>query len=373
MLAPLRNSAFIAFRHRNFRLYTWGQIINLGGTRVHEVAAGWLMWELTGSATWVGASAMVEIIPRLTLWPLAGAIADRGDLRKLAIIFQLTGCLIASTLFALTATGHIGVYGLLAFAILFGMNSAFWQPIRLAITPHMVTRDALASAVALSSMVANIARVVGPIVAGPVLIWGSPTLAFGLNTVSYFAVVAAFWLMQIPRLESRFGVKPKLSLKELSFGATTIFRSPGIRFLLIFIAIFAICIRPAVELLPVFAESVFQSGPAGLASLIAVFGTGALFSSIAAAMPQRQRGFMTLLAVAGTVGSLTTGAFALSPNLTVGLLFMFFVGFSVTLANIVAQTILQLSLTDDIRGRVLSVYGVLFTSAPGLGRLPWAG
>lgn len=368
MLAPWRSTTFLALRYRNFQHYTWGMSVSLAGTRIHEVASGWLMWELTHSAAWVGALALAEMIPRLLLWPVAGVIVDQIDRQKLAILSQSATGVTALLLFLLAATGLIGVYGLLAFAFLFGTNGAFWQPIRLAITPRLVPRDALPSAVGLASIVANTARIIGPVIAGPVILYGSVTLAFALNAASYIATVTAFSLMKLPPEDvDRLG-RLKLRAKDLSFGILTVIRDPAVRILLAFIAIFAVFVRPATELLPVFAEAVFHAGPAGLSHLIAALGTGSLLSALVASGRQGN-GLIPLMAFAGITGAVMTAAFALAPGIHVALLCVALVGFGTTLANITAQILLQLSLTDDIRGRVLSIYGMLFTSAPGLGAL----
>jgi predicted MFS family arabinose efflux permease len=270
--------------------------------------------------------------------------------------------------FLLSATDNIGVYGLLTFGVLFGVNGSFWQPIRLALIPSLIPRDSLPSAVGFASIVANSARVVGPMIAGPVILYGSVTLAFALNAASFIATVVAFSLMKVRPDETPRPGRLQLSASDLSFGILKVIRDPGVRVLLAFIATFAIFVRPAVELLPVFAENVFNSGPAGLSYLIAALGMGSLLSSFAVSGRQGP-GLITLMAFAGTTGAVMTAAFALAPSLYIGLACIALVGFGTTLANIAAQILLQLSLTDDVRGRVLSIYGMLFTSAPGVGAL----
>jgi predicted MFS family arabinose efflux permease len=369
MPPPWRNLTFLALQYRNFQYYSLGQMVNLAGTRIHEVAAGWLMWQLTGSAAWVGALALVEMAPRLLLWPIAGALTDRIDRRKLAIVFQAIAAVEAGCLAALNGAGYVGVYTLLAFTALLGVNTAFFQPIRLAIIPRLVSREAMSSAVALSSVTANVARVFGPVIAGPVLVWGSVTLAFWLNTASYFAVVLAFWLMDLPESDKAEKGRTKMTVRDLSFGLSMVLRDPGVRTLLLLIGIFAICVRPISDLLPVFAEAVLGAGPVGLAALTSALGFGSLFSGLMLSSRRRQDGLVTLLAAAGAIGSIMAAVFSVASNVTVAMVCIAIMGFGVTLTNIVAQILLQLALTDDVRGRVFSVYGVLFSCAPGLGAL----
>jgi MFS family permease len=373
-LPLVTGGSFAAIRHRNFQHFTWGQIVNLAGTRINEVAAGWLMWQLTGSAAWVGAIAVAEMVPRLLLWPVAGTLADRIDRRNLAIVSQLLAGVNAIAMTVLSYAGILGVNSLLLFMAIFGVNAAFWQPIRFSLLPRLVTRDAVPSAVALTSVIANVGRVIGPLIAGPVIVWGSVTLAFALNAASFGGVVVAFWLMDLPAERPAAG-RPKFALADLSVGIRSIVRHPGVRILLVLIGIFAIFVRPVADLLPVLAEGVLDAGPEGLAALISAMGLGSLLSGLVASLQRDQTRLVTMLGLAGALGSLMTAALAYASNLSTALVLIAIMGFGVTLKNIVGQILLQLTLTDDIRGRVFSVYGMLFGSAPGIGALAmgWTG
>lgn len=358
---------FAAFRYKNFQYFTWGQIISQAGTRIHEVAAGWLMWQLTGSAAWVGAIAVAEITPRLLLWPLSGALADRIDRRRLAMISQSLAGGTAIGLTVLSALGAVNVVVLLVFTALFGMNAAFWQPVRFAVIPHLVPREALASAVALSSVISNVARVVGPVMAGPAIVWGSVTFAFAINALSFVGVVIAFWLMRLPPAVPI--ARPNFSLGELSLGISIVFRNKGVRSLLLLVGIFALCVRPAGELLPVFAEALLQAGPGGLATLISAMGAGSLLSGLVASRQQEQYKLIRTLGLAGVAAAIMTAALVCTSDLRVAAVVIAVMGFGVTMTNIISQILLQLTLADEIRGRVLSIYGVLFACLPGVGAL----
>src|SRR5690606_8719770 len=163
--------------------------------------------------------------------------------------------------------------------------------------------------------------------------------------------------------------------RDFSMGISTIMRDPGIRILLIYTALFAVCVRPVAELLPVFAEAVLASGPVGLAALTSGLGFGSVFSGIVASGHRSQNGLVTLLAVAGLTGSVMIAVFAFVDDFRFAVACVAVMGFGITLTNITGQILLQLSVKDDVRGRVLSVYGMLFSSAPGLGALAmgWAG
>src|SRR5262245_36501067 len=191
MKTSLGDGPLRAFRSRNFRLFASGQVLSLGGTRIHEVAAGWLMWQLTGSATWLGVLALVEILPRLLLWPVSGLVADSLDRRRVAQIFQTLAALEACILALLQALGLVNEWVLVVATGLLGLNTAFWQPVRLTLIPKLASPEDLPNVIALSSVLANVARVVGPIIAGPAIIWGGIGMAFALNGLSFVAVVVA--------------------------------------------------------------------------------------------------------------------------------------------------------------------------------------
>ena len=359
---PLR-----AFRNRNFRLFATGQVLSLAGSRIHDVAAGWLMWQLTGSATWLGVLALAEILPRLLLWPISGLVADSLDRRRVALIFQTLAALEAGLLAVLQAMGLVNEWILVLATALLGLNSTFWQPVRQTLIPKLAPPEDLPNVIALTSVLANVARILGPMIAGPAIIWGGISTAFALNGLSFVAVVAALLMMNLtvgdtspPRRKSKGGIWQ---------GIAVVAAHPGMRPLFILIGIFAITVRPLADLLPAFAEGVFDKGPGGFAALISAMGAGALSVGLLLSWRQQYSGLTTILAVFGMIGATATALFALSTNSIVALVLMFLVGVGVTGKNIVAQTLVQSGLDDAVRGRVLSFYSVIFNAAPSGGAL----
>ena len=361
---PLR-----AFRSRNFRLFASGQVLSLGGTRIHEVAAGWLMWQLTGSATWLGALALVEILPRLVLWPISGLVADSLDRRRVAQIFQTLAAFEAGLLAVLQAFGLVNEWILLLATALLGLNSTFWQPVRMTLVPKLAPPEDLPNVIALSSVLANVARVIGPIIAGPAIIWGGISMAFALNGLSFVAVITALHMMDLKPGDT-------LPARRLSGGRNSVWQGiaavavhPGMRPLFILIGIFAIAVRPLADLLPAFAESLFNKGPGGLAALISAMGGGALCAGLLLSWRQQYSGLTAILAVFGMIAATATAIFAMTTNSLLALILMFVVGLGVTGKNIVAQTLVQSGLEDEVRGRVFSFYSVIFNAAPSGGAL----
>lgn len=359
---PLR-----AFRWRNFRLFAMGQVLSLAGTRIHEVAAGWLMWQLTGSAAWLGLMALVEILPRLLLWPVSGLIADSLDRRRVALIFQTLAALEAGVLAILQAFGWVNEWILILATVLLGINSAFWQPVRLTLIPRLAPPEDLPNVIALASVLANVARVVGPMLAGPAIIWGGISAAFGLNALSFIAVVIALLKMQLTADDTK--PRRRTSSGGVWRGLAVVAAHPGMRPLFILIGIFAIAVRPVADLLPAFAEGVFAKGPGGFAALISAMGAGAFCAGALLSWRQQVTGLTAIMGIFGMLGAAATALFALTSSPVLALMLMLLIGIGVTGKNIVAQTIVQSGFDDEVRGRVLSLYAVIFSAAPSAGAL----
>ncbi len=363
----LRKGPFRAFHNRNFRLFATGQVLSLAGTRIHEVAAGWLMWQLTGSATWLGVLALAEILPRLVLWPVSGLVADRLDRRRVALIFQSLAALEALLLALLQAYGWVSAEILVLATFLLGLNSAFWQPVRLTLIPKLAPPEDLPTVIALTSVLANVARVVGPMLAGPAIIWGGIGAAFALNGLSFVAVVIALLMMRLSR-EDTTPPRPKKP-GGVWQGLAVVAAHPGMRPLFILIGIFALAVRPLADLLPAFVGGVFDKGPGGFAALISAMGIGALGAGLLLSWRQSYSGLTTLMAIFGMVGATATALFALTTSHHVAIVCMLLVGVGVTGKNIVAQTLVQSGLDDEVRGRVFAFYSVVFNAAPSAGAL----
>ena len=312
MKFDLHNGPLRAFRSRNFRLFATGQILSLAGTRIHEVAAGWLMWQLTGSATWLGLMALVEILPRLVLWPVSGLVADSMDRRRVALLFQTLAALEAAALAVLQALGWLSAEVLILATLLLGLNSAFWQPVRLTLIPKLAPPEDLPNVIALTAVLSNVARLVGPMLAGPAIIWAGLSTAFALNALSFIAVVAALLMMRLPIDDKAARQKPKGGIWQ---GIAVVAAHPGMRPLFILIGIFAIMVRPLADLLPAFVEGVFAKGPGGFAALISAMGAGALCAGGLLSWRQQMSGLTTILALFGMLGATATALFALTSNL----------------------------------------------------------
>ncbi len=207
--------SFRALRSRPFRLYFGGQVVSASGSFLQQTAIGWLVLELTGSPSDLGLVLAAGGIPSLLLGPWGGAVADRVDLRKLLIVTQTLYCLLAALLWVLALTGEASVAALVAVGVASGVVQIADSPARQALVSRLVPPDDLASAVSLNGVVVNSARVVGPALAGVLIVTVGTTVCFGLNALSYLAVIAALFVIRPrkaggPAPPGRRGVKEGL-------------------------------------------------------------------------------------------------------------------------------------------------------------------
>ena len=355
-----------ALRNRSFRLYTSGNLVSLLGTRIHEIAAGWLVWTLTESATWLGAMAVAEMVPRILVWPLAGVLADRIDRRKLALIFQSLAGISAALLAVANAAGVMQVWMVVLVHGLLGLCQGFWQPARMALLNQVVPRSDMPAAVALSSVIAQSSRVVGPAIAGVIIVWAGVTTAFICNAVSFLGVIIALQFITL-----RQGSQPPAVRKSVLFdtveGMRYVVRHPGIGPLILMIVIFAITVRPIFDLFPGFADAVFQRGAGGLSMLNSALGAGALVGGIWASWRSGLKGMTVILAATGGLGALATLCFALTDIFPLALALVAVAGCGITLCNIISQTLIHAAVEDNKRGRVFALYGMINGASPGIG------
>lgn len=355
-----------ALRNPNFRLYTFGNLVSLLGTRIHEIAAGWLVWTLTESATWLGAMAIAELIPRLLVWPIAGVLADRFDRRKLAMIFQSLAGLSAAGLALANALDVMQVWMVVFVHGLLGLCNGFWQPARMALLNQVVPRQDMPPAVALSSVIAQTSRVVGPAIAGVVIVYAGITTAFVCNALSFLAVIVAFQFIAVREGAAQPTVR-KSVLNETMEGMRYVIGHPGIGPLILIIIVYAITVRPIFDLFPGFADAVFHSGAGGLSMLNSALGAGALVGGIWVSWRSGLKGLTTVLAVTGAAGALATMAFALTDIFPLALGLVAMAGCGITLCNIISQTLIHAAVDDAKRGRVFALYGMINGASPGIG------
>lgn len=353
---------------RNYRLFTIGSIVSLIGQWTQRIAIGWLAWELTHSGTWLGLIAFADLFPTVVVTPFAGVIADRVDRRRMMIVTQLLAMLQAVALAVLTLTGMIEIWSLFGLALFLGIVMSFNVAARLALMAGMSRRENLPAAIAIGGAVFNGARFAGPAVGGLIIaIWGVGG-AFVFNTCSFLTLLIALFMMRdlhgepvAMRKSGMFG-----QMRE-GFGYARHHR--GIGPLLIVIAAVAFGVKPYLELLPGVADQVYGGGARALAELTAATGLGALVMAVWLAQRGSVRGLTAITLASMAVGGIAIVLFSVTTIYWLGLVCAVITGGGMTVAGIGTQTLMQHAVDGPMRGRVMSLYGIIFRGAPALGAL----
>ncbi|MCG8355998.1 MAG: MFS transporter [Kiloniellales bacterium] len=362
-----------ALRHPNYGIYTAGSSVSLIGTWMQRIAVGWLAWELTGSGAWLGAVAFADLFPTVLIGPLAGAAADRWNRLRVIKVSQCLACCQSVTLFVLTATGAMTIELLLLLTLALGVIIAFNQPARLALIPNLVPREDLPAAVAINSVIFNSARFLGPAVAGLLIVSVGVAAAFAANALTFTVFLFALSRIRLQAPASPPSDRDRPLFGDIAEGLRYVAGHPGIAPLLLMMVIVSTCARPFVELLPGFADRVFGSGADGLAIMTSTVGLGAVAGGLWLAQRAGAQGLTRLVLASGLVLGLALLGFVATRALWLAVPALALAGFVMVVGGVGTQTLLQLSLEPDMRGRVMSLYGLIFRGAPAVGALAMGG
>ena len=350
-------STFRALRHRNFRLWFFGQLTSLVGTWMQTIAQNWLVYQLTGSARDLGLVNFVGAIPLVPLTLYAGAIADRFEKRRVIFWCQASMMVLAFLLALLCWTGAVRLWHVLLLAFLLGAAQALDTPARQAFVVELVGKEDLSNAIALNSGIFHGARVLGPAAAGILVAASGVTGAFFLNGVSFVAVLLCLFLMDAALIR-RTGTAD--SDGDLLGGARYLRDHRVPRAVVVLISLSALFAMPYHVLIPIFAREILGLGADGYGVLMSAAGGGAVLGSLLAAT----RGVGSRKGAAVTAGSLVFPllllAFAFSRSYPVAILLLVAIGLAFVLQNAPANSLLQHHVPDHLRGRVMALYVSLF-------------
>ena len=360
-------AAFRSLKHRNFRLFFGGQIISLVGTWMQTIAQTWLIYRLTGSAVLLGVLGFVSQIPIFLLSPIGGLAADRWPRRRVVITTQAASMLLAFILAALTLTGRIRIWEIIVLATLLGTVNAFDVPARQSFLIEMVGREDLLNAIALNSSMFNGARLVGPAIAGLLVAWIGEGWCFFANGVSYFAVIAGLLMMRIKKSHAAHdGSSPIEKLREgFRFARHTV----PIRALLLLVALVSFMALPFSVLMPIFADRILHGGASAYGNLMGAVGVGALFGALVLAMRQELRGLGNIVAYSAIGLGASLILFSASRLYWVSLVALALSGFAMMMQFAATNTLIQAMVPDRLRGRVMSLYSMMFLGMTPLGSL----
>ena len=346
-----------ALRHRNFQLFFSGLLISLTGTWMQSVAQAWLVYRMTKSPLLLGSVGFASQIPVFLIAPLGGITADRTNRQRLVIATQTASMILAGILAWLTLSGRVEVWHIFVLASLLGVVNAFDIPGRQSFLIDMVGKEDLMNAIALNSSMFNGARVVGPAVAGILVAKIGEGWCFGANALSYIAVLIGLVLMNVQSPARSTDHSP---LEDIVEGFRWVSQTKIIRALLLLIGLVSLVGMPYTVLMPVFADKILHGGARGLGILMGATGVGALFGALTLAAKTGVKGLGRWVAItcAGLGISLICFSFSTSFWLSAALLLP--AGYSMMLQMACSNTLIQTMVPDQLRGRVMSLYSMMF-------------
>jgi len=356
-----------ALSHRNFALFFAGQGISLCGTWMQSLAQSWLVYRLTGSPFLLGLVGFVGQVPVLAFGLFGGLLADRWPRRRLMVTTQALSLVQAALLAGLTLSGRITVGWILALAALLGTINALDMPVRQSLVADLVPRSDLPSAIGLNSSAFNAARILGPSIAGIIVAAAGEGLCFLVNAASFLVVIACLLAIR-EGTDLRKGTDLK-SVPFLAEGLRYAWQTPHVRGLLTLIAVLILTAMPYAVVLPVYAGEILKTGPGGLGALMAATGVGALMGALQIARRGSIRGLGTVIAKAAALFGLSLLALAASTALWLSLLAIIAVGYGMVTSMAGTNTLLQSLVPDSLRGRVMSLYTVVFLGLAPFGSL----
>jgi MFS family permease len=360
--------AWRALRHRNFRLFFGGQTISLMGTWMTRLATSWLVYRLTGSAFLLGVVGFAGQIPTFLLAPLAGVWVDRLNRRNVLLVTQLLAMLQSLALALLTLTRHINIHEIVALSAIQGLINAFDMPGRQTFLVEMVEeKQDIGNAIALNSSMVNMARLVGPSLAGAVIAVSSEGYCFLIDGISYLAVILSLMLMHIKPTAIKH--LADTVLVQLTEGWKYVSGSAPIRTILLLFATVSLMGWPFTVLMPIFAGKILHGGPHTLGFLMGAVGVGALISAISLAVRKTVLGLGRMIPLSTAAFGAGLMGFGFSRIFWISLVLMLVCGFGMMQQMAASNTIIQTIVEDSKRGRVMSFYTVAFVGMAPFGSL----
>ena len=356
-----------ALSSRNFLIYLVGSTISLHGLWIYRVALGWFAWQISGSEFWVGVVAFTQFAPAVIFGPVFGVLADRFDRRKASIVINSLSTINMLVLGALAAFGQVDIIVLAILSLMQGALDGAHTPVRMTIVPNLVDRDQLQSAIASTSISFNVSRFVGPAIAGLIIATFGVGAAFAVNGISYLAIIAAVSAVRLKPVGSR-SKKPSDVWSELMDGVRYVLDHHTIRGLLIIIAVASILGRGALEMLPAFADAVFQRGSVGLAILTSALGVGAVATGLVLTRSTKWLN-SNVIRVSVIAAGILIAFFGANSTFWLAVAVVTVLGVILSLGGVGSQILIQGLVDEDVRGRVSSLWGMIAFGGTALGSL----
>lgn len=357
-----------ALRSRNYRLFFGGQGVSLLGVWLQLTAQAWLMLQLTGSAAAVAILAVAQQGPGLLLGPFGGVLADRHDKRRLLLASQVAAAFPAILLGLLTLFGHVAPWHIVVLALLTGLTRAVEIPSRQAILPDIVGLEDLPGAIGLNSALFNSARLIGPPIAGAITVAAGAAWCFLANGVSYAAIVLALLALNLPKRAAREPTNATF-FEEVREGLSYAASHPRIRALFVGLAISSCAGMSYAVLLPSFAKRVLLGDAGTFGMLQGAIGAGAIVSALVLASRSSVFGLERWVVGAATLFGSALVALSRTTSLVPALFSLFFIGTGVMIQAASTNTLVQFTVPDGLRGRVMALHTSIFLGGFPLGGL----
>lgn len=358
------SSRFGIFSDRTFALFSLGNAVSWLGMWAQRVGVGWLSWDLSHSASWVGLVSLGQYLPLIFFSPLFGGLLDRCDPKRYAIVTNSVLTVLAVALYIITVLNALTIGRLCLFSFVLGVANSAYQPVRLSLVNEVAPKGRLAEAIAANSILFNTTRTVGPALAGIAIASLGVAATFAINALSYAAIIgalAAIELREIPRKP------PEGFIEDFVAGVRYVSGEAFLSELLMLSLVTSILGRGVIELMPAFAGGLYQSGSTGLAALTTAGGIGAI---LGAALLSRAgaAGWLPMLASRGAmcVGVLVI-VLGLVPSYWMALVTVAVLGLCVVVCSVGLQVLLQKAIHDSFRGRVMGLWGMCNVAGPGVG------
>jgi MFS family permease len=359
-----KTQRFSALYTRDFRLFWFGQIISLSGTWMHSVAQSWLVYSMTKSPLYLGLIASLSSLPILLFTLIGGSVADRYPKRRILIITQVLSIIPAFILGVLTYSNLVTIWQVGVIAVFFGTVNAFDIPARQSFLAEVVVRGDITNAIALNSAAFNGARIIGPLVAGFIIANFSMPACFFLNAVSFVPVVFALAKIKAGRTAKSSG---KGFIEGIGEGWKFVVRDKPVLYIMSLIAIFSLFGIPYITLLPVLADQILNAGVKGLSFLISSAGLGSFMAAMIIAFKGEIRSKRMYIPVSAVMFSVAIMAISLSDNFYIAMFLIFFAGWGIVSFLAVSNSFIQQAVPDALRGRVMSLYTLVFLGFAPLG------
>ncbi len=362
-MTRLARQTFSSLSVRNYRVYFFGMLVSATGTWMQSVAQGWLVLQLTGSGTLVGLVTAVQFVPMLLGGVWGGVIADRFDKRHTLFVSQSVLAFGAALLALVTITGAVEVWMVFACAFLIGCATVVDNPTRQAFVSELVGLDKVANAVALNSAMFNAARIVGPALAGLIILVAGTGACFAYNAVSYLAVIVSLRLMRSEELHR--GKPAPRGKGQVRAGLRYVWSTPELRSTILLVAVVGTFALNFTVLTPLLVEFTFGAGPGTLGILTSFMGAGSLVGALVAAARAKPTPAL-LVGSAAALGGVML-AVAASPSIFVVAAMLTLTGAATITFLSTANTLLQLGSSTEMRGRVMSLYLLVFLGSTPIG------